>query len=461
MKKSDATFLSKLKDNYNLVVNITSNISEKEIRNLCAAATKKAFDETDFEIRGSENLPYEQGVIFIYNHLDNHPYYTVDDDFQITLDSHFISSLILNKYYQDPGIRVSRYSLEGEKNHHAYYNRLGFIRVYAKDFTPAHLDPEEVKNTNKQFYEKATNVLESKKNMVFSPEGYSYSTDDSPGPFNEGIFKLACGMKNDPLIVPVVMANFDKLASETTFKCEIKPPFRLSEQGVNSANDSSFPLFIKNLNKQYKNWVYELKQENINFKLEIETLKNSVDKIKEKEGLVVFYGSSTIRLWKNLKEDFSQTNFLNLGFGGAFIHSLSEFFETLFQFENPKAIVLYLGGNDLTLGFSPEQIFEKIKKLIFKIKKKYPNVLIFNVSVKPSLERINDLDKIKKINNLLKNQLSEINGFTQIDVYESLLKDGEVNKDLLLQDGLHFNEEGYKVLKHHIELALKKQQLIA
>ena len=41
------TFLSKLKDNYNLVVNITSNISEKEIRNLCAAATKKAFDETD------------------------------------------------------------------------------------------------------------------------------------------------------------------------------------------------------------------------------------------------------------------------------------------------------------------------------------------------------------------------------------------------------------------------------
>ena len=102
-------------------------------------------------------------MIFIYNHLDNHPYYTVDDDFQITLDSHFISSLILNKYYQDPGIRVSRYSLEGEKNHHAYYNRLGFIRVYAKDFTPTHLDPEELKNTNKQFYEKATNVLESKK----------------------------------------------------------------------------------------------------------------------------------------------------------------------------------------------------------------------------------------------------------------------------------------------------------
>ncbi len=74
LKKLDATFLSKLKDNYNLVVNINSNISEKEIRNLCAAATKKAFDETDFEIRGSENLPDEQGVIFIYNHLDNHPY---------------------------------------------------------------------------------------------------------------------------------------------------------------------------------------------------------------------------------------------------------------------------------------------------------------------------------------------------------------------------------------------------
>jgi hypothetical protein len=34
---------------------------------------------------------------------------------------------------------------------------------------------------------------------------------------------------------------------------------------------------------------------------------------------VVFYGSSTIRLWKGMKNDFNELNVINLGFGGALI----------------------------------------------------------------------------------------------------------------------------------------------
>ena len=75
---------------------------------------------------------------------------------------------------------------------------------------------------------------------------------------------------------------------------------------------------------------------------------------------MVFYGSSTIRLWNSLQDDFPHTNTLNLGFGGAFISSLSQNFDRLFTFEAPKAIVLYLGGNDLSLGWTAEKIIEKI-----------------------------------------------------------------------------------------------------
>ena len=65
------------------------------------------------------------------------------EEFQITLDSHFITSLILNKYYNQTGSRVARFSLNSEINHKFYYDRLGFIRVYAKDFTPTNLKKNE------------------------------------------------------------------------------------------------------------------------------------------------------------------------------------------------------------------------------------------------------------------------------------------------------------------------------
>ena len=50
----------------------------------------KIICEIEYEIRGLENLPKKKGFIIIYNHLLNHNKYLLKDDFQITLDSHFI-----------------------------------------------------------------------------------------------------------------------------------------------------------------------------------------------------------------------------------------------------------------------------------------------------------------------------------------------------------------------------------
>ncbi len=46
-----------------------------------------------------------------------------------------------------------------------------------------------------------------------------------------------------------------------------------------------------------------------------------MNQLETQEGLTVFYGSSTIRLWKNMAQDLAPHQTLNLGFGGAFIHS--------------------------------------------------------------------------------------------------------------------------------------------
>ena len=77
--------------------------------------------------------------------------------------------------------------------------------------------------------------------------------------------------------------------------------------------------------------------------------------------------------------------------------NLSENFNALFKKLSPKIIVIYMGGNDLTLELSSEQIFNEMKNLLDKIWLKFPEVKIVVLSIKPSLERIKDIRKIKKI----------------------------------------------------------------
>lgn len=451
IEESDREFLSALEGVYEAVTSAPLKASPKRVRKICSSRIQQAFALTDVQIKGSEHLPYEKNTIFIYNHLRNHPYYTEDEGFQITLDSHFISSLILDRYYQDPGVRVARHSLSDETNHQAYYDRLDYIRVYAQKFVPDGLDKKEIKRINKGFYTKAIAHLEKGFPLVFSPEGNSYTSQDSPGIFRYGIFKLALKMDPQPLIVPLVMANFDQLASQVVYRCEIKPPFRMSDLGITNHKDPNFPKAVEHLNDQYKFWVKQLRSSDDDFESEITALEAQIQNHKNTDDLVVFYGSSTLRLWKELDRDFPSVNTLNLGFGGAFIDDLSKNFERLFTFKAPKAIVLYLGGNDLSLDWSAQKIVSKIKALILQIHQRFPGTTLYNLSIKPSPERIKLLDTINQINRMMMEEAKINPLLAQIHYVDEIIGTGGVNQEFFLQDGLHFNEKGYELLKNYLK----------
>ena len=72
--------------------------------------------------------------------------------------------MVIDRYYNNPGIRVSRLSLPNEKFHKNYYDKLDYIRVYAKNFIPKNITDTQVKSINKKFYEKASKYL--KKGIV-------------------------------------------------------------------------------------------------------------------------------------------------------------------------------------------------------------------------------------------------------------------------------------------------------
>ena len=62
---------------------------------------------------------------------------------------------------------------------------------------------------------------------------------------------------------------------------------------------------------------------------------------------IVFYGSSSIRLWKSLQQDFSGYAVLNCGFGGSRLTDCVRYANRLVLPRKPSAIVIYAGDNDL------------------------------------------------------------------------------------------------------------------
>ena len=451
-----AEFLTKLKGIYREVIDSPQNFSSDEIRINNARRVRDLFKEVGVQIKGSEHLPYERGSIFIYNHLNNHPRMIIGDQFQITLDSHFISSMLYT-YYGSPGVRVTRYALPNEKSHQKYYDRLGYIRVFAESFIPKGTSKKMIKIKNKLFYKRAIEELRNDMSLVCSPEGHSYQTLNSPGSFKKGVFSLASSMNPQPKIVPIVLVNFDSLPEDANYKCQIMQPFRMSDYGIHDPKDIRMNKAVDKINWLYKKWVKKLYVEDENFGQEIAVLKRRSIQKQQHQNLVVFYGSSTIRLWDKLQKDFPDHHTLNLGFGGAFIHSLSSNFENLFQGLHPKAIVLYLGGNDLSFGLSSKEIIDQIGLFVEMVHQKFPSTKIFNISIKPSFERQELLDVIQQINQGTFALSMQFTYLHQIHLYEALIDENhQIRSDVFLQDGLHLNKIGYGVLKSQVDRALRK-----
>jgi len=451
-----AEFLIKLKSIFREVIDSPQNTSSEDIRIRNALRVRNLFKEVGVQIKGSEHLPYERGSIFIYNHLNNHPDMTVEGQFQITLDSHFISSMLYN-YYGNPGIRVTRYALPNEKSHQEYYDRLDYIRVFAESFIPKGIAKKKIKIENKLFYNRAVQELRNDMSLVCSPEGFSYQTQNSPGPFKKGVFSLASSMNPQPKIVPIVLANFDSLPEDANYKCQIMPPFRMSDYGIDDPKDVRMNQVVKTINGRYKKWVKKLCASDENFNQEIAVLKRKSEQKLQKQNLIIFYGSSTIRLWNTLQKDFPTHQTLNLGFGGAFIHSLTTHFETLFQGLQPKAIVLYLGGNDLSLNLSVKEIIDQIGAFVGLVHQKFPSTIIFSISIKPSFERQDLLEVIKQINQGTFALSMQLPYLYQVQLYEALLDENQqIRSDVLLRDGLHLNKLGYQILKSQVNKALEK-----
>ena len=255
--KREHEFFEALRRVYHAVVTAPEEMPARDVRKLCARGFQQAFRRMRYVVEEEEHLPPAPGHIFIFNHLKNHEHNTLPNNFQLTLDSHFVSAMILDRRYGDSGIRVVRHSRGSEYGHQAYYDRLGHIAVYTHESDRIEETPEERQTRQNEFFETAGRYLKAGTNLILSPEGTSYWTEDSPGPFKPGAFRLAASLDPEPWIVPIAVAHFDRRIHSTVCAAVIEPPFKVSQVLRDSHDRQQVRAFLVNLRKTYHGYVEE------------------------------------------------------------------------------------------------------------------------------------------------------------------------------------------------------------
>lgn len=175
----------------------------------------------------------------------------------------------------------------------------------------------------------------------------------------------------------------------------------------------------------------------------------------ESKETIVFTGSSTIRMWKNLQTLFPEYQIVNSGFGGSQASDLLAYSDELISNFRPKKVFIYEGDNDISAKKKPKDILATFKQLIAQIREKNENTQIILLAAKPSLARWELKRKYKQLNRKFKRLSKKDDSLEYVDVWRPMLDGKMVKQDIFIEDGLHMNAKGYglwyDVVKPYVE----------
>jgi lysophospholipase L1-like esterase len=158
-------------------------------------------------------------------------------------------------------------------------------------------------------------------------------------------------------------------------------------------------------------------------------------------GGVVFLGSSNIRLWNTLGDDFTGLNAVNRGVGGATLAELAVVVDRLVSAAQPRAVVVSAGGNDIAAGATSEAVRDAFALLVNNLRRRLPDARIVFVAIAPSEKRWEQRDRQREANEAVREFITaegEAAGLTYIDTNAAFLgPDGLPAVECFLDDKLH------------------------
>ena len=170
---------------------------------------------------------------------------------------------------------------------------------------------------------------------------------------------------------------------------------------------------------------------------------------------ILYYGSSSIRLWEGLPNDMAPWPAIKRGYGGAklpdVIHYAPGIIGPHLGEKNPdrcRAVVLFV-ANDITgrdNDAAPSEVADRFSRLHQWIRKQDATIPVFWIEVTPTLKRWSQWPKIAEATKRI-GQVIDTDANTHLiataGAYLGL--DGRPRAELFMEDKLHLNEAGYQL----------------
>lgn len=173
---------------------------------------------------------------------------------------------------------------------------------------------------------------------------------------------------------------------------------------------------------------------------------------------ILLIGSSSFTKWTDVSSYFPDKTIINRGFGGSRMTDLNDFAEDLLSPYQPKQIIIYCGDNDFAdhHDLKAKVVVNRFKAFYKKIREKFPNIEVDFISIKYSPSREILWPQMKETNKKIAAFMKKEPNAEFIDITKAMEdSNGNVRRDLFVEDMLHLTPEGYelwtKVMKPYMK----------
>lgn len=161
---------------------------------------------------------------------------------------------------------------------------------------------------------------------------------------------------------------------------------------------------------------------------------------------IVFTGSSSIRLWKDLGTDYAGLQVLNRGFGGSTLKDLIRHFERTILKYSPRQVVIYSGTNDINSGTPVDQVVADLRTVVERIHRDLPETRILFIGCALNPARWAKRELMLEANRKISAYLAGDPRNTFVDPNTVMLgEDGMPKANIFVADRLHMNRKGYEL----------------
>jgi lysophospholipase L1-like esterase len=175
-------------------------------------------------------------------------------------------------------------------------------------------------------------------------------------------------------------------------------------------------------------------------------------------GGIVFAGSSSIRLWTTLKDDFAGLPVLNRGFGGSQIREVTAFADRIVIPYTPRLVVFYCGSTDVMAGRTVPDVVDDFKAFVAKVRGALPQVRILYIANAPNPARWERKNAWLDLNARIKAYSESDPRLAFVDIWPEMLDPADRPRpELFVEDELHMNPRGYAIWTRVVRPAVERE----